>query len=34
MVQFSGTLHQVDERSHLQRYVGDGLTDGSVRLLS
>ena len=34
MVQLSGTLHQVDERSHSQRYVGDGLTDGSVGLLS
>ena len=29
-VQSSRTLHQVDERSRLQRYVGDGLTDGSV----
>ena len=34
MVKLSGTLHQVDERSHLKRYVGEGLTDGSVGLLS
>ena len=34
MVQSSRTLHQVDERSHSQRYAGDGLTNGSVGFLS
>ena len=34
MVQSSRTLHQVDERSCLQRYARDGLTNGSVGLLS
>ena len=34
MVQLSRTLHQVDERSCLQRYAGDGLTDSSVGILA